>query len=68
MSMEETILDILFENYNANTICVSKTDDKELYCRMNGKSLNESSKIIYNFCILCRDYEMAGFLAGIKKE
>ena len=33
---------------------------------MTGKSLQEMDEIIYEAYTLCRDYEKAGFLAGVK--
>jgi hypothetical protein len=33
---------------------------------MNGKTLKEINEIIYAICTLCRDYEKAGFIEGIK--
>ena len=36
------------------------------YHQMNGMPLREMDKIIYPVCTLCRDYEKAGFIEGVK--
>ena len=63
-----TVLTLLYEAYNE----VNRLDDDQikadfnsLYQAMNGMDLRDMDKIIYPVCTLCRDYEKAGFVAGI---
>ena len=65
----ESILEVLFDVYNESSgfdNAAIKADFKELYQLMNGKPLKEIDEIIYAVCTLCRDYEKAGFIEGIK--
>ena len=62
-------LTLLYEAYNeANRMDDEqiKEDFNALYQAMNGMELREMDRIIYPVCTLCRDYEKAGFVAGIK--
>ena len=43
-----------------------KEDFNELYRQMNGMPLREMDQIVCPVCKLCRDYERAGFVEGIK--
>ena len=65
----ENILEVLCDAYNESSgfdNAAMKADFKELYQLMNGKPLKEIDEIIYAVCTLCRDYEKAGFIEGIK--
>ena len=65
----ENILEVLFDAYNESSgfdNATIKSDFEELYRLMNGKPLKEIDEIIYVVCTLCRDYEKAGFIEGIK--
>ena len=65
----ESILEVLFDAYNESSgfdNAAIKADFEELYRYMNGKPLKEIDEIIYAVCTLCRDYEMAGFIEGVK--
>ena len=65
----QNILDLLYDAYNDTTGMDNeaiKADFERLYQLMNGKPLNEIDEIIYAVCILCRDYEKAGFVEGVK--
>ena len=65
----ESVLGMLYECHNENNPYDNeqiKADFNELYQQMNGLPLWEMDKIIYPVCKLCRDYEQAGFIEGIK--
>ena len=65
----ESIMDVLFDAYNESRgfdNAAIKADFEELYRLMNRKPLKEIDEIIYVVCTLCRDYEKAGFIEGIK--
>ena len=65
----ESILEVLVDVYNASSgidNTTIKSDFKELYRLMNGKSLKEIDESIYAVCTLCRDHEKAGFIEGVK--
>ena len=65
----ESILEVLFDAYNESSgfdNAAIKADFEELYRLMNGKALKEIDEIIYAVCTLCRDYEKAGFIEGVK--
>lgn len=65
----QSILEVLFDAYNESSSfdnAAIKSDFEELYRLMNGKPLKEIDEIIYAVCTLCRDYEKAGFVEGIK--
>ena len=65
----ESILEVLFDAYNESSGFDNdtiKADFEELYQLMNGKPLKEVDEIIYAVCTLCRDYEKAGFIEGVK--
>ena len=65
----ESILEVLFDAYNESSgfdNAAIKSDFKELYRLMTGKTLKEIDEIIYAVCTLCRDHEKAGFVEGIK--
>ena len=65
----ESILEVLFDAYNESSgfdNAAIKADFEELYRLMNGKHLKEIDEIIYTVCTLCRDYEKAGVIEGVK--
>ena len=65
----ENILEVLFDAYNESSgfdNAAIKADFEELYRLMNDKPLKEIDEIIYAVCTLCRDYEKAGFIEGVK--
>ena len=65
----ESILEVLFDAYNESSGFDNagiKADFEELYRLMNDKPLKEIDEIIYAVCTLCRDYEKAGFIEGVK--
>lgn len=65
----ESVPTMLYECHNENSPYDNeqiKADFNELYQQMNGMPLREMDKIIYPVCKLCRDYERAGFVAGVK--
>ena len=65
----ESVLGMLYECHSENNPYDNeqiKADFNELYQQMNGLPLWEMDKIIYPVCKLCRDYEQAGFIEGIK--
>ena len=65
----ESILEVLFDAYNESSgfdNAAIKADFEELYRLMNGKPLKKIDEIIYAACNLCRDYEKAGFIEGVK--
>ena len=65
----ESILEVLFDVYNESIgfdNAAIKADFEELYRLINGKSLKEIDEIIYAVCTLCRDYEKASFIEGVK--
>ena len=65
----ENILEVLFDAYNESSgfdNTAIKADFAELYQCMNGKPLKEIDEIIYAVCTLCRNYEKAGFMEGVK--
>lgn len=65
----ESILEVLFDAYNESSgfdNAVIKTDFEKLYQLVNSKPLKEIDEIIYAVCTLCRDYEKAGFIEGVK--
>ena len=64
----ESVLTLLYEAYSDNNRMDNaqiKADFKELYRRLEGKDLREMDQILDPVCILCRDHEQAGFIAGI---
>lgn len=65
----ETVLTILYNCYLENNKQDDeriKTDFKNLYRRLNGKSLTELDEVIDPVCLLCYDHERFGFVTGIK--
>lgn len=65
----ESVLAMLYECHNENNPYDNeqiRTDFNELYQQMNGMQLREMDQIIYPVCKLCRDYEKAGFIEGVK--
>ena len=65
----ESILEVLFDAYNESSGFDNagiKADFEELYRLMNDKPLKEIDEIIYAVCTLCRNYEKAGFIEGVK--
>ena len=65
----ESILEVLYDAYNESSgfdNSTIKANFEELYRLMNGKPLKEIDEIIYVVCTLCRDYEKAGFIEGVK--
>ena len=65
----DSVLELLYECFNENNPYDNdqiKADFEELYRQMNGMSLRDMDKVIYPVCKLCRDYEKAGFIEGIK--
>ena len=65
----ESILEVLFDVYNESSgfdNAAIKADFEELYRLINGKFLKEIDEISCAVCTLCRDYEKAGFIEGIK--
>ena len=68
-STNQNILNLLYDAYNDTTGMDNaeiKADFERLYQLMNGKPLKEVDEIIYTVCTLCRDYERAGFIEGVK--
>ena len=64
----ESVLTLLYEAYSDNNRMDNsqiKADFKELYRQLEGKDLWEMDQILDPVCILCRDHEQAGFIAGI---
>ena len=67
-----SILEVLFDAYNESSgfdnadNAATKADFEGLYRLMNGKPLKEIDEIICAVCTLCRDYEKAGFIEGVK--
>lgn len=64
----ESVLTLLYEAYSDNNRMDNaqiKADFKELYRQMEGMDLREMDQILDPVCILCRDHERAGFIAGI---
>lgn len=64
----ESVLTLLYEAYSNNNRMDNaqiKADFKELYRQLEGKDLQEMDQILDPVCILCRDHEQAGFIAGI---
>lgn len=64
----ESVLTLLYEAYSDNNRMDNaqiKADFKELYRQLEGKDLQEMDQILDPVCILCRDHEQAGFIAGI---
>ena len=64
-----SVLTMLYEAYSD----YNRLDDEritkgfeELYRQMNGMELREMDRIIYPVCTLCRDYQRAGFVEGVK--
>ena len=64
MTALQSKIDTLQPNYPNNAGI--KADFEELYRRMDCKPLKEIDEVIYAVCILCRDHEKSGFVAGIK--
>lgn len=66
---DESVMERLFECYNAQNgfdneqIC---RDFEALYEAMHDKPLREQDEVVYATCALCRDYEKAGFIEGVK--
>lgn len=64
----ESVLTLLYEAYSDNNRMDNaqiKADFKELYRQLEGKDLQEMDQILDPVCILCRDHERTGFIAGI---
>lgn len=64
----ESVLTLLYEAYSDNNRMDNaqiKADFKDLYRQLEGKDLWEMDQILDPVCILCRDHEQAGFIAGI---
>lgn len=64
----ESVLTLLYEAYSDNNRMDNaqiKADFKELYRQLEGKDLREMDQILDPVCILCRDHERTGFIAGI---
>ena len=64
----ESVLTLLYEAYSDNNRMDNaqiKADFKELYRHLEGKDLREMDQILDPVCILCRDHERTGFIAGI---
>ena len=64
-----SVLELLYTAYNE----LNNFDSQEakelfhdLYACMNNRPLNEIDEVINPVCALCRDYEKAGFLEGVK--
>lgn len=65
----DSVLGLLYECFNENNPYDNeqiREDFNELYQQMNGMPLREMDQIVYPVCKLCRDYEKAGFVEGIK--
>ena len=64
-----SILEMLYSYYhecnNTDTDAV-KTAFEDLYQRMHGMPLREMDRIVDAVCTLCREYEKAGFVVGVK--
>ena len=64
-----SILEMLFSYYhecnNTDTDAV-KAAFEDLYQRMHGMPLREMDRIVDAVCTLCREYEKAGFVEGVK--
>lgn len=66
---EDSILEMLFECYNAQNGLDNDKIRQEfeiLYEAMNGKTLREKDEVIYATCPLCRSHSEAGFIEGIR--
>lgn len=66
---EDSILEMLFECYNAQNGLDNdkiRQDFEALYEAMNGKTLREKDEVIYATCSLCRSHAEQGFLEGIR--
>ena len=65
----DSVLTLLYEAYNdANNMDSDdiKAGFRELYQAMNGMPLQEMDTIVNPICVLCRDYEQAGFVHGVE--
>ena len=65
----ESVLTMLYECYSDSNRMDNdqiRADFKELYTQMNGMTLQETDKIIYPVCSLCRDHQRVGFVEGVK--
>ena len=65
----ESVLTMLYECYSDSNRMDGdqiRADFKELYTQMNGMTLQETDKIIYPVCSLCRDHQRVGFVEGVK--
>ena len=64
-----SILEMLFSYYhecnNTDTDAV-KAAFEDLYQRMHGMPLRAMDRIVDAVCTLCREYEKAGFVEGVK--
>lgn len=63
------MLTLLYEAYadvNRMDDDTIKEDFNELYCLMNGMSLQDMDKVIYPVCKLCRDRQRSEFINGMK--
>lgn len=66
---EDSILEMLFECYNAQNDLDNdqiRQDFDALYEAMNGKSLREQDEVVYATCALCRSHAESGFIEGIR--
>ena len=66
---DETILTIIYNCYlehNKQDDEKIKADFKNLYEKLNGKSLTELDEVIDPVSLLCYDHERFGFVTGIK--
>jgi hypothetical protein len=43
-----------------------KADFEGLYEKMNGMTIQETDRVIYPVCSLCRDHELSGFQNGVQ--
>ena len=65
----ESVLEMLYEYHNEHHPYDNeqiKADFNALYEAMHGMPLREIDRVIYTVCTLCRDYEQAGFVEGIR--
>ncbi len=66
MSMEDAILDTLFEHYSANSGYTPMEGWEALNTLLQNTPFVEQDKIIAAVCSLCSAYERQGFTAGMK--
>ena len=66
---EDSILEMLFECYNAQNGLDNdkiRQDFEALYAATNSKPLQEQDEVIYATCALCQSHAESGFIEGIR--